>query len=382
LEDKVPDHSTFSKNRHGRFAGTGLMRDLFHDVTRQAQEHGLVGGKHLTVDATTVQANASLDSLEEMVVEYSPEEYLEKVEEDNDDQPGLPNKGKKLSNGTHCSKTDPDSRIFRKRFEKTKLAYSHNVLMDNSQRVILDVELTEPNLNQEAEAAGKMAQRSQFIYGIEPETLGGDKAYGTGPAVRGICEAGVAPHVSQPQQRGRDAEMFFTKEQFEYDDQRDEVICPGGNRLERRTTNRRSRQVEYKASKQDCSGCDLKAQCTRATSRTVCRHLDHEYLEYAARLRLTKEYQISQRCRKKIEMLFGEGKEFMGLRRARRRGHEHVLEQTLITATVQNIKRIVAWSERQGRDACGAVVQVLRSSIRTYAFIYGLMSIRRSPALL
>jgi transposase len=64
LEDKVPDHSSFSKNRHGRFAGTNLFREMFYEVVRQAQACGLVSGKHLSVDATTVTADASLNSLE------------------------------------------------------------------------------------------------------------------------------------------------------------------------------------------------------------------------------------------------------------------------------------------------------------------------------
>lgn len=378
LEDRVPDHSTFSKNRHGRFAGTELMRDLFYDVTRQAQERGLVGGKHLTIDATTVRANASLESLEPMRLHYTPEEYLEKVERENceeeDDQPDLPNKGRKLSNQTHFSRTDPDAKIFSRRHEKTKLAYSHNVLMDNSNRVILDVEVTEPNLNQEGRSAGKMAQRSRFVYGIEPETLGGDKAYGTGPAVRGICEAGVAPHVSHPKQRGRHVEGIFIRDDFIYDREKDEIICPAGKRLAKRTTHHRNRQVEYKANKKDCMICELKPQCTRTTHRTACRHLDQDYLDYAASLRKTQEYKISQRCRKKVEMLFAEAKDLMGLRRARRRGYENVLEQSLMTAMVQNIKRIVAWTEDQSKGALDTISCVLRALLGRFSIIQGYMS--------
>lgn len=58
LEDKVANHSTFSKNRHGRFAGTGMFREMFYAVIEQAIAAGLVSGKHLTVDATRIAANA------------------------------------------------------------------------------------------------------------------------------------------------------------------------------------------------------------------------------------------------------------------------------------------------------------------------------------
>lgn len=342
LEDKVPDHSTFSKNRYGRFSESGLFRGLFQAVVKQAQQHGLVKGQHLTVDATTVQANASLGSLEEIIIPYDPGEYLDKVERENPtEEPPLANTGKKLSNATHMSRTDPDARLFRKQFEKTKLAYSDNVLMDNANRVILDVEVTEPNLHQEGQVAGEMLQRSQFAYGIKPETIGGDKAYGAGFAVRGICEAGVKPHVGLAAPKGPHIEGIYPKEEFIHDKENDELICPAGKRLRRRTTHQRNRQIEYVSSKADCKGCARKSLCTRAPCRVVHRHLDKDFLDYAAKLRGTDGYRTSQRCRKKVEMLFGEAKEFMGLRYARRRGSQNLMEQCLLTATVQNIKRIV-----------------------------------------
>jgi len=213
--------------------------------------------------------------------------------------------------------------------------------MDNSSRVILDVEVTEPNLRQEGQVAGEMLQRSQFAYGIRAKTLGGDKGYGAGAAVRAICEAGVAPHVGLANQKGPHLKGIYPQDCFSYDKGRDEYICPAGKRLWRRTEHKRNRQVEYVSSKADCQRCARKYLCTRAPCRVIHRHLDKEFLDYAARLRKTEGYRISQRCRKKVEMLFGEAKEFMGLRRARRRGFQNLTEQCLITSTVQNIKRII-----------------------------------------
>lgn len=375
LEDKVPDHSTFTKNRYGRFAETTLFRDIFMDIVKQAQGHGLVKGHHLTVDATPMRANASLESLEEAVIPFSAEEYLDRVEEENwddDDQDPLPNTGKKFSNKTHRSRTDPDARLYRKKFQKTRLAYSHNILMDNSSRVIVDVEVTEPNLKQEGQAAGLMLQRSQFALGIRPETLAGDKAYGAGLAVRGICEAGVKPHVSKPAQRGQHVDGIYGKDKFKYDRDHDQLICPAGHALKRRTAHRRNHQIEYAADKAACEGCKLRSECTRAARRTACRHEAQDHLDYAAKLRQTQEYRISQRCRKKIEMLFGEAKEFMGLGRARRRRHHNVLDQCLMTAAVQNMKRIVRAMEGPGPRAGETCTQtacfrLVRAILRSFS---------------
>jgi IS5 family transposase len=349
LEDKIPDHSTFSKNRHGRFAGTNLFREMFYEVVRQAQARGLVSGKHLTVDATTVQADASWNSLEPILVALSPQQYVAQLDQQNPattaidtDPEGSPPVPPPLSNDTHRSATDPEARLLAKRFTKTQLAYSDNVLMDNRSRVILDVEITEPNLRQEGQAAGQMVARSRFALGLTPQTVGGDKGYGYGAAVGALVAADITPHVSAPQIKPWRAQGIFPAEAFPYDAEADQMLCPAGQRLAKRTEHRHKRMTEYAARVSVCRDCPLKPRCTRTRYRVVHRHWDREALAQAAAARQTDGYRMSQRCRKRIEHLFAEAKEQMGLRRARRRGRAQVLEQCLLTALVQNIKRIVA----------------------------------------
>lgn len=149
LEQKVPDHSVFSKNRHGRFAGTGVFRELFYDVVEQAQAAGLVKAKHLSVDASTVDANASMESLEPIVVPMDPAEYLDELEKQAEEVGSEANESKraeeqkpKRSNATHRSHSDPDARLLKTRYGSSRLCYSHNILMDNSSRMILDVEVS------------------------------------------------------------------------------------------------------------------------------------------------------------------------------------------------------------------------------------------------
>ena len=374
LEDKVPDHSTFSKNRHGRFAGTNLFREMFYEVVRQAQTGGLVSGKHLSVDATTVQADASLNSLEPIIVALSPQQYVEKLDQQNpaptaattptpDDEP--PPSPPKLSNDTHRSATDPDARLLAKRFQKTQLAYSDNVLMDNAHRVIVEVEVTEPNLHTEAQTAGELVERSRLRLGLDPQTLGGDKAYGYGAAVRRLCEAGVTPHAPAPTQGQWNVQGIFGKDQFVYDREHDQLICPAGKRLHKRTVHARNRQTEYAARVNDCRACPLKAQCTRARYRVAHRHWDQDYLDRAQLARVTPGYRWSQRCRKRIEHLFAEAKEQMGLRRARRRGWANVTEQCLLTALAQNLKRIVAALPALPSAAATAIGRALQQFLRS-----------------
>jgi transposase len=62
FEQEIPDHSTFSKNRHGRFRQSGVFREVFEEIVRRCLEAGLVEGKNLAVDGTMVGANASRQS--------------------------------------------------------------------------------------------------------------------------------------------------------------------------------------------------------------------------------------------------------------------------------------------------------------------------------
>jgi len=217
LEDPVPDHSTFSKNRHGRCAERPLCREMFYEGVRQAMAHGLVSGAHLTVDATTVQANAAVQSLATIVVPFSPAQYVAQLDEQNP-------AAAKLSNDTHRSGSDPDARLWAKRFDKTQLAYSDNVLMDHAHRGIVEVEVAEPNLRREGQVAGTWVERSRPRLGLNPQSVGGAKAWGSGAAVRALCEAGVAPHVGRPAWSPWRAQGIYSHEQCRYDAARDEMI--------------------------------------------------------------------------------------------------------------------------------------------------------------
>ncbi|MGD0695483.1 MAG: transposase [Terriglobia bacterium] len=123
LEQEVPDHSTFSKNRHGRFRESGIFLEIFEEIVRRCPEAWLVEGQRLTVDGTAVTANASSRSkvhrkqlAEVAKVSRTVREYLEEVRPENPvadtaDRPPAP----RSMAAQMVSKTDPDAcwvRIF------------------------------------------------------------------------------------------------------------------------------------------------------------------------------------------------------------------------------------------------------------------------------
>jgi len=361
LEDKVPDHSTFSKNRHGRFNRSGVYHQIFDQIVTQCIEKGLISGKHFTVDSTLVKANAGTKTMEPIVVSLRPEQYIEKVEQENPvndkddhDEPweprgDYPHKGSSVSNQTHRSKVDPDSRLARKStFAKPYLSYGVSYLMDNKSRVILGADSHLPNRRADQQAALELLRRIGWAYKLKPKTLGADKGYATGEFVHRLLEQAVDPHIPMMDTRSEHDRGIFPIEQFHFDAEENRFICPQGKVLKYSKLQPHSKQHVYRASSKDCKPCPLKAQCTRSNYRSLSYHIYQSSVEAARRLTKTSGYRISQRMRKRVEELFGEAKEFMGLRQAKFRRSLYVQEQVLLTATAQNIKRIARLLSRRG----------------------------------
>jgi hypothetical protein len=231
LDDKVPDHSTFSKNRHGRFKESTIYQQIFDQIVLQCIEKGLVSGKHLTVDSTLVKANAAFKTMEPIVVSLKPGEYINKVERENSvveeqddhDEPwepkgDYPQKGEQVSNRLTCSRVDPDSRIARKgNFSENFLGHGVSYLMDNKSRVIIGVDQNLPNRNADAVTAIKLVSRLKWAYKLRPRTLGADKGYATGLFLHWLLEQEVLPHVPIMDERSRNEKGIYPIEQFHYD---------------------------------------------------------------------------------------------------------------------------------------------------------------------
>ncbi|HEY4818324.1 MAG TPA: transposase [Candidatus Acidoferrum sp.] len=159
FDQEIPDHSTFSKNRHGRFRQSGVFRKVFEEIVQRCLEAGLVEGQNLAVDGTLVGANASQQSrvprerLAEIArVSRTVQEYLKELEQENPvtDVEQRPIAQEKVST------TDPDAAWAVKSGPAT-LGYYDNYLVDTTSRVILSVEPTPARFRQEMLASAPNA---------------------------------------------------------------------------------------------------------------------------------------------------------------------------------------------------------------------------------
>ena len=182
LEDAVPDHSTFSVNRHGRFRDSDILRSVFENVVRRCVEAGLVGGEGFAVDASVIEADASrfvrvegseIDWTDEQQARRPIREYLDAL--DGGSSPINPHQKPRA-----LSPTDPSAAWTTRGRNKVMFGYSLNYLIDMENAVIVDVEATPTRISREVEAAGTMIERTSSTFDLKPERIAGDVAYGTG----------------------------------------------------------------------------------------------------------------------------------------------------------------------------------------------------------
>ncbi len=353
LADPVPDHSTFSKNRHGRFRDSDLLRHVFETVVARCITEGLVSGRRLAVDASLIEADTNRQNSTSKE-EWEPNkidpddapravrEYLETL----DDAAFGAATAVRPKFTSHC---DPASQWTAARKGPAYFAYSANYMIDTDNAVIIDVEATRSVRQAEVGAARVMIDRVAQSYNLHPERLIADTAYGSAAMLDWLVEGrGIAPHIPVIDKSGR-KDGTFQRAQFTYDADEDAYTCPGGKKLRQfRRTYAVPRSgvdkqgiMRYRARKSDCDTCGLKAQRTpKAPQRKVLRSIYEPSRDVARKIAQTIDYAISCKLRKKVEMLFAHLKRILKLDRLRLRGPCGARDEFHLAATAQNLRKL------------------------------------------
>jgi hypothetical protein len=266
-------------------------------------------------------------------------EYLAALESEN---PPINPKQKPKA----LSPTDPAAAWTTRGRHKVMFGYSLNYLIDMEGSVILDVEATPTRISKEVDATETMIERVAERFALKPKHLAGDVAYGTGEMLGWLVDREIDPHIPVWDRSERE-DGSFMRADFSYDKERDIYICPGGKTLT--TTGRMSdgKTLYYRASKLDCDLCAFKMRCCpKSPERRVSRDINEAARDYTRAVMETKAYRISRTERKKIEALFGEAKHILSMVRLRLRGLTGARDEFLLTATVQNLKRLAKHTTR------------------------------------
>ena len=206
LEGKIPNHSTFSKNRHGRFRQSEAFRRVFEVVLRRCMSEGLVGGEGFAVDASIIKADANRANVctpedpKDWTKGEAParavREYLAALDDTNPtgDEPSAP--ANPIAAPRVISLSDPASRYTAAPGGPAFFAYSTNYLIDLDAGIIMNVEATASHRTLEVESTKTMVQRVEDRFNIRPNRLVGDTAYGSAPMLDWmINDKQIEPHV-------------------------------------------------------------------------------------------------------------------------------------------------------------------------------------------
>ncbi|MGA7521305.1 MAG: IS1182 family transposase [Acidobacteriaceae bacterium] len=341
FDQDVPHHSTFSKNRHGRFQESKLFEQLFERIVAQCLKVGLVHGDKLSVDGTFVEANACKESripreqlTEAAQVHRTVREYLADLEAQNPVEEPIHSQDK-------VSTTDPDSTYATKGGTPARMGYYNNYLVDNHSCIIVGVQGTGARLSEESRAAEEMIARFAEWQGRKPHSLGADASYGNGELLQWLMDREITPYMPTRDAVARTRSPFFGPDRFTYLPDSNSYRCPAGQQLNYGGRNDRNRAFAYIGTRKKCGPCPLKPQCTRGAFRFLAIHMNEAARQRARDLWTTPEFEHAQRQRKKVEALFAELKGPIGLRRLRLRRLKFVQEQFFLAATAQNIRRLV-----------------------------------------
>ena len=343
LGDAVPDHSTFSKNRHGRFRECDLYRLLFEQVGAKCAAVGLVAGRELAVDGSTIMADASwekklsgttaadelraLDRMSRPVANYlaaldAALPVAADVREPIDPK--------------HVSPTDPEAALTRKH-GPARYAYAINPLLDLDTDCILDVEATPARFSTEVAAARTLITRAKAKLGIAPVQLAADKACGNGPLLGWLIDEGITPHVPVID-RTRQRDEFFTRDAFRYDPDANVYHCPNDKLLTYRGTVQASQVRAYRSRPADCAACALKPKCTTARQRAVTCLVTEDARDQVCALSGTEASIRARQRRKRIERVFGCLKRNLHLRSLKLRGLTAAADEFTMAAAAYNLQ--------------------------------------------
>jgi transposase len=418
LDERLPDHSSLTRMRQ-RFGRT-VSEQFFDTILEQCRAAGLIWGAELYVDATQVEANASMDSgVPRFAVEahlgrlFSGEPADDPPADDGDLPPGpgssapptpLPTPladeqraelaehnavrhdwlarggqpdrtiiraGYRRRADYEASTTDPDAAPVARKAGNLGYGYQAPYLVDGGKARIILQALATPGDVMENLPFLDLVWRARSRWRIQPRQLCGDTTYGAAACVAALEHQGIKAYVPLPDHEKRSP--LYGASKFTYEPEQDQYRCPAGQVLRRGRVDEPNQAVQYRARAATCRACELKAKCTTSPSgRGLNRSFFAEALDRVRGYHETAAFQRAMNKRRVwVEPLFGEGKAWHGLRRFRLRRLWKVSTELFLIAAGQNLKRLLkrrGWGRRPWPNGAPESPQALGMPAFSLAF--------------
>lgn len=348
LDETLPDHSSLTRIR-ARW-GVEVFRRVFERTVRACMDAGLVDARTVHVDATLIRADVSWDSL---VTRHADQVLEDNTEpEPSGDEGGVgPEKPRgrrrpRTEKAKRHSPTDPDATMATSSAGyHLEPSYKQHTAVEDSNGVVVDVEVTTGERSEGAELEGQLA-RVRERTGVPTQVVTCDAGYAWAENYDALERAGTDA-VIPPARTARRAAgtQRIPARRFKYDEHNGRVVCPAGNTLRRGSRDRADTGTWYRACVADCRGCPMRDRCLSPTARVRQVFIVDGYPALLrARRRKEKGWDAATRERYRrhrwlVEGTHGQAKTRHGLRRAARRGLDNVRIQAYLTAAVMNLKK-------------------------------------------
>jgi transposase len=344
IEDKIPDHSAFSRARNERFRDSDIFRRVFERVVERCIAAGLVGGEGFAVDASLIAADANKQrsipgkdwdkKRDAETASRAVKEYLATLDDAafgaaSDVVPKF------------VSPSDPAAQWTGAMRGPAFFAYADNYLIDVKFGVIMDVEASRAIRQAEVGAAKTMIERTEERFGLRPERLAADTAYGSAANLNWLVkDKKIAPHIPVIDKSKRE-DGTFSREDFTFHKEGNVYICPAFNILTTTGKVMNGEMLAYRASVPNCAACAFKSRCCpKEPARKILRSIYEEARDVARALAKTEAFEQSCRDRKRVEMLFAHLKRILRLGRLRLRGPRAAQFEFTLAAIAQNLRRL------------------------------------------
>src|SRR5450432_4452374 len=229
MDEATPDHSTISRTR--RLYALETHKAVFRWVLKILAEEELISGRTVSIDATTLEANAAMKSIVRQDNGQSYNEYLKELAQaagiENPTREELVRldrkRKKKGSNDEGKSPADPDARIAKMKDGRTHLAHKAEHAVDLSSGALLAITLEPANEGDTATVHKTLAEAQAVARKIHPlgvEELVADKGYHSGETLKTLHDGGVRSYLPEPERGKRNWEGKAVEQKRTYENRR------------------------------------------------------------------------------------------------------------------------------------------------------------------